>query len=83
MSQEPLKFPSYISESAKAQTLQGEVDKMPEKGALVLADHPGLGYYSCLFLVQVLNGYITLTRFKMVMISLVLCQSGRGLYVLD
>ena len=36
------------SGSAKAQALQGEVDKMLEKGALKLVDHPGSAYFRCL-----------------------------------
>ena len=49
---EPLKFSSYTFGSAKAQTLQEEVDKMLQKGALELVKHLGPGYYSRLFLVQ-------------------------------
>ena len=44
-------FPSYGSESVKAQALQ-EVDRMLGKGALKLVKNPGQGYYSRQFLVQ-------------------------------
>ena len=44
VSQEPLEFSSYALGSARAQALQGEVDKMPEKGALELIDYLGPDY---------------------------------------
>ena len=87
-----LKFHSYISGSAKAQALE-EVDKMLEKGTLELVDHPDPGFYSRLFLVQKvtggwhpvidllsLNGFITLTKFKMemVMVSPILWSIRKG-----
>ena len=53
---EPLEFPSYALGSAKAQVLKREVDKILEEGTLELVDHPGLCYYSWLFLVQMLEG---------------------------
>ena len=77
VSEEPSEFPSYTLASAKSQALQGEVNKMLKKSILELVDHLGLGYYSQLFLVHKvmkgwrpvidslsLNGYITLTEFK-------------------
>ena len=45
--QEPLEFLFYNTGLAKAQSLQGEVDRMLEKGTLELVDHPGQG---CIFL---------------------------------
>ena len=60
------------------QALQGEVDKMLEKGSLELVEHLGPGYYSNLLLVQkvtgrwrpiislsVLSHYVTITSFRM------------------
>ena len=84
---EPLKFPSYTSGSAKAYTLQGQMDKMLERGGLELVDHSGPGYYGWLFLVNRggggggwhpvndmfgLNGYVTLAKFKLKTVSLML-----------
>ena len=55
-SEELVEFPSYGLVSVKAQTLQAEVDKILEKGALEIVDPPGPGYYSRLFLVQKVTG---------------------------
>ena len=73
-------FPSYSSGSVKTQALQAEVDKMLQKGILKIISPPGLGYYSCLFLLQkatgrwrlvidllALNHDLTHTLFKMMM----------------
>ena len=51
MLRESLGFASCGSGSVKAQALQGEVDKMLQKGTLELVDHLGPGYYNRLFLV--------------------------------
>ena len=48
---EPVKFPSYDLGSAKAQALEGEVDKMLQDGAVERVHQPGQGFYSRLFLV--------------------------------
>ena len=56
VSWEPLELPSFASQSAKVRALQGEVDKTLEKGTLELVDHPGLDYYSQLFLMQKTSG---------------------------
>ena len=45
VSREPFVFPSYHSRAVKAQALEGEVDKMLEKGTgLRAVDRPGPGY---------------------------------------
>ena len=77
--------PSYSSESVNPEAVQGDVDNMLGKGALEEVKNPGSGYYSRLVLVQkasdswkpvidlsTLNNYVTLTPFKMEMVSLAL-----------
>ena len=85
VSRKSVEFPSYGSGSVMNQALQAEVDKILEKCALDLVDHPGVGYYSHLFLVQKVigewrpvidllahNHYMTVTPFRMEMVALVL-----------
>ena len=53
---EPWEFPLYALGSVRALALQEEISTMLQKGTLELVDQPGLGFYSCFFLVQKLTG---------------------------
>ena len=81
----PRELSSSTLGSVQALALQEEVDKMLQKGAVELVDQPGLGYYSRLFLVEkvtegwrsvidlsALNGFVSMTKFKMEMVASVL-----------
>ena len=88
--QEPIEFPSYNSGSEKAQAIQDKVDKTLQKDTLELVNQPGLGFYSRLFLVQKvtgwglvidlssLNGFVTLTKFTVETVLLVLGSIKKG-----
>ena len=52
VSLEAVEFPSYNSRSVRAQTLEGEADKILQKGVLELVENRNPGYYCWLFLVQ-------------------------------
>ena len=57
VSLDPRDLPSCSLESLQVLALQEEIDKMIQKGALEIVDQPGLGFYSCLFLVKATGGW--------------------------
>ena len=91
LSRTPVSFPMYRAGSPRAQALWQEVEAMLAKGALEIAQDPGPGFYSRLFLVEKasggwrpvidlshLNEFIQLTRFKMETVASVLLSVREG-----
>ena len=56
LSRTPVSFPTYRAGSPRAQALRQEVEGMLAKGALEIAQDPGPGFYSRLFLVEKASG---------------------------
>ena len=91
LSRTPVSFPTYRAGSLRAQALQQEVKAMLDKGALEIAQDPGSGFYSRLFLVEKasggwrpvidlshLNEFVQLTPFKMETAASVLLSVREG-----
>ena len=91
LSRTPVSFPTYRAGSPWAQALRQEVEAMLAKGALEIAQDPGPGFYSRLFLVEKatggwrpvidlshLNDFVQLTSFKMETVASVLLSVREG-----
>ena len=87
----PVELSSVAPGSVRALALQEEVSKMLMKGAVEMVPQPGPGFYSCLFLMlkvtggwrpvidlSSLNDFVTVTKFKIAMVSSVLASVRRG-----
>ena len=85
------RFKTYRAGSPRAQAMRQEVEAMLAKGALKIAQDPGPGFYSRLFLVEKasggwrpmidlshLNEFVQLTRFKMETVTSVLLSVREG-----
>ena len=58
LSRTPVSFPTYRAGSPRAQALRQEVEVMLAKEALEIAQDPGPGFYSRIFLVEKASGVL-------------------------